>query len=76
MTIEVEHVEDETAHDGVEGGGGYSCKKVNLMGTDADDQMLPTLVHNWDEEYCSEFHPSYQNEDDTLKDLVADPSIS
>ena len=46
------------------------------MGTDADDQMLPTLVHNWDEEYCSEFHPSYQNEDDTLKDLVADPSIS
>ena len=22
MTIEVEHVEDETAHDGVEGGGG------------------------------------------------------
>ena len=39
------------------------------MEADVDGKMLKVFVHNWDEEYCLKYHPSYKNQDDNFKNI-------
>ena len=39
----------------------FICKEIHLIKADVDGKMLKVFVHNWDEEYCLKYHPSYKN---------------